>query len=56
MTAYYLKTQYIFAFKVQIDLKQDQSSDHLLSLSDKEQMIKRKKLKPTSITKHEQWI
>jgi len=38
-----LKTQYIFAFKVQIDLKQDQSFDHLLSLSDKEQMIKRKK-------------
>lgn len=45
MTAYYLKIQYIFVFKVQIDLKQDQSFDHLLSLSDKEQMIKRKKKK-----------
>lgn len=45
MTAYYLKIQYIFVFKVQIDMKQDQSFDHLLSLSDKEQMIKRKKNK-----------
>lgn len=53
MAACYLKTQYIFTFKVQTDL-QDQSFDHLLSLSDKEQMIKRKKTKPASITKHEQ--
>lgn len=42
MTAYYLKTQYIFAFKVQSDLKQDQSFHHLLGPSDKEQMIKNK--------------
>lgn len=40
MTAYYLKTQYIFAFKVKSDLKQAQSFHHLLGLSDKEQMIK----------------
>lgn len=43
MSAYYLKTQYIFPFKVQSDLKQHQSFHHLLGLSDKEQMIKRKK-------------
>lgn len=40
MTAYYLKTQYIFAFKVKSDLKQDQNFHRLLGLSDKEQMIK----------------
>lgn len=40
MIAYYLKTQYIFAFKVKSDLKQVQSFHHLLRLSDKEQMIK----------------
>lgn len=40
MTAYYLKTQYISAFKVKSDLKQAQSFHHLLGLSDKAQMIK----------------
>lgn len=40
MTAYYLKTWYVFAFKVKSDLKQAQSFHHLLVLSDKEQMIK----------------
>lgn len=40
MTAYYLKTQDIFAFKVKSDSKQDQSFHRLLGLSDKEQMIK----------------
>lgn len=46
MTAYYLKTLYIFAFKILTDLKKDQIFDHLLSLSDKKQMIKRKKKQP----------
>lgn len=47
ITAYYLKTLYIFDFKVLIDLKQDQVFDHLLSLSDKKQMIKEKINKQT---------
>lgn len=43
MIAYYLKAQYIFAFKVQINLKQHQSFHHLLILRDKDQMIRVKK-------------